>query len=210
MLRVGLTGGIATGKSFVSSVLRELGCEVNDADTIAHQVIQPGQPAYEEIIGEFSRDVPGLIAESGTIDRAKLGAFVFNQPERLQKLNAIVHPQVFTAQQRWIDDIAARHPQAVVVIDAALMIETGSAQRFDKLVVTWCEPDLQLERLMARNNLSREAALARISSQMPAAEKLKYADYTINTSKGFEETRQQVAELYATLKPLASLTHLSN
>ncbi len=206
MLKVGLTGGIATGKSFVSSVLRELGCVVNDADRIAHAVIQPGQPAYAEIIREFGHDVPELIAQSGAIDRAKLGAFVFNQPERLQRLNAIVHPQVFAAQQCWIDEIAARKPHAIVVIDAALLIETGSDQRFDKLIVTWCEPALQLERLMQRNHLSREAAQARISSQMPAAEKLKYADYPINTSKGFEETRQQVAELYATLKHLASDT----
>jgi dephospho-CoA kinase len=204
MLRVGLTGGIATGKSFVSSVLREQGCEVADADRIAHQVIEPGQPAYAEIFREFSGDVPELISETGAIDRARLGAFVFAHPARLQRLNAIVHPQVFAAQEKWFAEIAARDPQAIAVVDAALMIETGSYRRFDKVIVAYCEPQLQLERLMARNNLSREAAQARIATQMPTAEKLSYADYTINTSGSFDETRRQVEAVFLKLKELAS------
>lgn len=208
MLRVGLTGGIATGKSFVSSVLRELGGEVIDADQVAHQVIEPGQTAYHEIIREFSADVPGLVSETGAIDRARLGAFVFTHPERLKQLNAIVHPQVFAAQEKWFAEIAARNPQAIVFVDAALMIETGSYKRFDKVIVVYCDAQLQLERLMARNNLPREAAQARIAAQMPTAEKLKLADYTINTSGSFDETRQQVEALYLKLKALAVASSL--
>ncbi|HZS09241.1 MAG TPA: dephospho-CoA kinase [Blastocatellia bacterium] len=204
MIKVGLTGGIATGKSFVSSVLRELGCAVADADAIAHQVIASGQPAYEEITREFGPDVPGLVAETGAIDRAKLGAFVFNRPERLKRLNEIVHPRVFAGQERWIAEVAARDPEAVIVIDAALLIETGAYQRFDKVIVVYCDPELQIGRLMARNILSREAAQARISSQMPSAEKLRYADYSINTSGGFDETRRQVEAVYAELERLSS------
>lgn len=210
MLRVGLTGGIATGKSFVSSVLRELGSEVIDADQVAHQVIEPGEAAYHEIIREFSADVPGLVSDTGAIDRARLGAFVFSHPERLKQLNAIVHPQVFAAQEKWFAEIAARNPEAIVFVDAALMIETGSYKRFDKVVVVYCDPPLQLERLMARNNLPREAAQARIAAQMPTAEKLKFADYTINTSGSFDETREQVTQLYFKLKELASVTPQQN
>src|SRR4030095_6168074 len=117
-----------------------------------------------------------------------------------ERLNAIVHPRVFEAQAEWLAGVAARDPHAVAVFDAALMIETGSYKRFDKVVVVYCETPLQVERLMARNNLSREQAEARINAQMPSAEKLKYADFTINTSLGFEDTRRQTEALYAELK----------
>ncbi len=208
MLRVGLTGGIATGKSFVSSVLRELGGEVIDADQIARQVTEPGQAAYHEIIREFSADVPGLVSDTGAIDRARLGAFVFSHPARLKQLNAIVHPQVFAAQEKWFAEVAARNPAALVFVDAALLIETGSSKRFDQVVVVYCDPQLQLERLMTRNNLPLEAAQARIAAQMPTTEKLKFADYAINTSGSFAETRQQVEDLYQKLKALASASSL--
>ena len=196
MLKVGLTGGIATGKSFVVSVLGELGCEVSDADALAHAAIAPGQPAYDEIIETFGRDVR---AADGKIDRARLGAIVFADPAARERLNAIVHPRVFAAQAAWFAELERRRPDVIAVVDAALMIETGSYRRFDKLVVVHCRPELQLERLMKRNQLTREAAQARIDAQMPSAEKLKYADYTIDTSEGFDETRRQVVELYGKL-----------
>lgn len=200
MLKVGLTGGIATGKSYVLGVLRELGCEVIDADQVAHQLMEPGQPAYKEIIAEFGR---GVLNDDGGIDRAKLGAIVFADPEQRARLNAIVHPRVYEAQASWLAEVTARNPQAVAVCDAALMIETGSYRRFDKIVVVYCDQELQLQRLMARNNLTREQALARTAAQMPTAEKLTYADFTINTSAGFADTRRQVAELYTSLRRLS-------
>ena len=201
MLKVGLTGGIATGKSYVLSVLSELGCEVMDADQTAREVVEPGQPAFEEIVAHFGGEVVGA---DGRLDRPKLGAIVFNDPAQREKLNSIVHPKVFEAQARWMAEVEARNPQAVVIIDAALMIETGSYRRFDKVVVVYCEPELQLQRLMARNNMTQEEATARISSQMPSAEKLKFADFSINTSQGFEDTRLQTVALYEQLRKLKS------
>ncbi len=199
MLKVGLTGGIATGKSFVLGVLHELGCEVMDADQTAREVVEPGQPAFKEIVANFGNEIVG---EDGKLDRPKLGAIIFNDAAQREKLNSIVHPKVFEAQAGWLAEIESRNPQAVVIIDAALMIETGSYQRFDKLIVVYCEPKIQLERLMARNNLTLDEATARISSQMPSSEKLKFANFTINTSFGFEDTRSQVEMLYEQLRKL--------
>jgi dephospho-CoA kinase len=202
MLKVGLTGGIATGKSFVVSVLGELGCEVLDADLTAREVVEPGQPAFNEIVAHFGNEILG---QDGKLDRAKLGALVFADAGQREKLNAIVHPRVFESQAHWLAEVAERNPPAIAVVDAALMIETGSYRRFDKLIVVFCEPEIQLERLMARNSLSREEALARISAQMPSNEKLKYADFTVNTSLGFEDTRRQAEALYHQLRALSSV-----
>ena len=199
MLKVGLTGGIATGKSYVLGLLKGLGCETSDADILAHQAIAPGEPAFEEILKEFGADVLG---EKGAIDRAKLGAIVFASKERRDRLNAIVHPRVFEAQTRWYAEVGARRPDAIVVVDAALMIETGSYRRFDVVVVVHCDPELQLERLMTRNKISREDALQRINAQMSSADKLKHAHYAIDTSDGFADTERQVKELFERLSRL--------
>lgn len=196
MLKVGLTGGIATGKSYVLSVLAELGCETSDADRLAHAAIASGRPAYDEILAAFGRDI---LSEGGEIDRLRLGHVVFADAQARARLNAIVHPRVYEAQQQWFDELAARNPSAIAVVDAALMIETGSYRRFDIIVVVYCRPALQLERLMSRSGLTREAAEARIKAQMPSEEKLKYADYSIDTSEGFESTRRRVVELYEIL-----------
>jgi dephospho-CoA kinase len=197
MLKVGLTGGIASGKSYVTGRLKELGCEVTDADLIARRVVEPGQPAYHDVIREFGA---GILDADGALDRAKLGAIVFADSARRARLNAIVHPRVIAAQDEWLAEVGRRDPRAVAVVDAALMIEAGAHRRFDKLIVVYCEPELQLARLMARDGLSREEALRRINAQMPASEKLKYADYTINTSSGFEDTRRQVEAIYERLR----------
>ncbi len=199
MLKVGLTGGIATGKSYVLAVLGELGCEVIDADTIAHQVIEQGRPAYRDIVNHFGAEI---LNEDGTINRAALGAIVFGDKNAREKLNAIVHPRVYEAQVEWFEQIAQRAPGAIAVVDAALMIETGSYRRFDKIVVVYCDPELQLKRLMERNGFTREQALVRISAQLPSEEKLKYADYSINTSNGFEDTRRQTEAIYEKLRGL--------
>lgn len=199
MLKVGLTGGIASGKSYVVSVLRELGCEVVDADLVAHQAMEPGRPAYDDVVAHFGREILG---PDGGIDRTRLGAIVFADPKEREKLNSIVHPRVYEAQMNWMIEVYQRNPRAIAVIDAALMIETGSYRRFDKIVVVHCAPEIQLERLMHRNQMTREEALARISAQMPAAEKLKYADFNIDTSGSFEDTRRQVEALYQALSQL--------
>ncbi|HQR32401.1 MAG TPA: dephospho-CoA kinase [Blastocatellia bacterium] len=201
MLKIGLTGGIATGKSFVLGVLREMDCEVMDADQTAREVVEPGQPAFEEIVAHFGHEIVG---ENGKLNRVKLGAIVFNDADQREKLNSIIHPKVFEAQARWMAEVERRNPQAIVIIDAALMIETGSYRRFDKVVVVHCEPEIQLQRLMARNNLTQEEAMARISAQMPSAEKLKFADYAINTSQGYEDTRRQIESLYEQFRKLQS------
>jgi dephospho-CoA kinase len=200
MLKVGLTGGIATGKSHVLSILKELGCDVIDADDLAHAAIAPGEPAYSEIVMTFG---DGILASDKKIDRARLGRIVFADSDARARLNAIVHPRVFEAQKRWFDELALRRDDSepvIAVIDAALLIETGSYQRYDCVVVVHCLPEIQLKRLMTRNNLSRDGALERIQSQMSSAEKLKYADFQIDTSGTFEETRRQVEELYTKLK----------
>ena len=201
MLKIGLTGGIATGKSFVLGVLREMDCEVMDADQTAREVVEPGQPAFEEIVAHFGHEIVG---ENGKLNRVKLGAIVFNDADQREKLNSIIHPKVFEAQARWMAEVERRNPQAIVIIDAALMIETGSYRRFDKVVVVHCEPEIQLQRLIARNNLTQEEAMARISAQMPSAEKLKFADYAINTSQGYEDTRRQIESLYEQFRKLQS------
>lgn len=202
MLKVGLTGGIASGKTYVVSLLREFGCDVLDADATAHRVMEPGQPAYAEIVAHFGAQI---VDEAGRIDRGRLGAIVFADPRERAVLNGIVHPRVYEAQAKWLADLEAQKPQAIAVIDAALIIETGSWRRFDRIVVVHCEPEIQLARLMARNGLSREAAEARIAAQMPTIEKLRFADYTIDTSVGFDDTCCQVESLFAQLSQVADL-----
>lgn len=201
MLKVGLTGGIASGKTFVVGLLRDFGCHVLDADATAHQVMEPGQPAHAEIVAHFGAEI---LDPEGRIDRPRLGAIVFADAAERAALNAIVHPRVYEAQARWLAEVAAGDPGGIAVIDAALMIETGSWRRFDRLVVVHCQPEIQLARLMERNGLTREAAGARIAAQLPVAEKLRYANFTIDTSAGFDDTRRQVELLYRQLRELAA------
>ena len=201
MLKVGLTGGIASGKTFVVGLLRDFGCHVLDADATAHQVMEPGQPAHAEIVARFGAEI---LDPAGRIDRPRLGAIVFADAAERAALNAIVHPRVYEAQARWLAEVAAGDPGGIAVIDAALMIETGSWRRFDRLVVVHCQPEIQLARLMERNGLTREAAGARIAAQLPVAEKLRYANFTIDTSAGFDDTRRQVELLYRQLRELAA------
>jgi dephospho-CoA kinase len=199
MLTVGLTGGIACGKSYVGMVLQELGCELIDADQVAHAVIEPGQPAYQELVATFGSSI---LTTEGRIDRAQLGSLVFSNPALRAHLNAIVHPRVYEAQAAWLSEVAARSPGAIAVVDAALMIETGSYRRFDKLIVVHCPPELQMARLQERNGMSPEDARRRIDAQLPNHEKLAYADFIIDTSTSFEETRRQTAAVFDALLQL--------
>jgi dephospho-CoA kinase len=201
MLKVGLTGSIAVGKTFVCEVLAELGAFVLDADLTAREVVQPNTKGLKAIVENFGAEV---LQPDGTLDRVKLGAMVFDDEERRQLLNSIVHPLVIEKQNDWLLQKELEKPDAIAVIDAALMIESGSYKRFDRLIVVWCDSDIQLQRLILRNNLSQEEALSRINSQMPQEEKKRYADFLIDTSEGFENTRSQTIEIFEQLKLLSS------
>jgi dephospho-CoA kinase len=204
MLKVGLTGSIAVGKSFVLSVFHELGCVTFDADKIAHSVMEPGRAAYRDIIAEFGQGVAG---DDGPIDRVKLGAIVFANADRRKRLNEIVHPRVIEEQNRLLQEAEKSDPNGVAIVDAALMIESGGYKRFDKLIVVFCDPELQIERLMRRNQITRAEAELRIAAQMPSEEKRRYADYEIDTSGTFDQTRNLVTKVYKDLlgRPEADL-----
>jgi dephospho-CoA kinase len=200
MLRVGLTGGIATGKTTVVAMLRELGCRVLEADKIAHQVIEPDGVAYKEVVREFGR---GILTTDGLVDRKKLGAIVFAEPARLARLNAIVHPPVLDEQMRQLAAIEKADAHAIAVVEAALLIEAGFDRKLDYLVVTWCTPEQQLARLTESGlgrGLTTEQARQRIAAQMPVEEKRKRADAVIDCSGTLDHTRAQVIALFAKLK----------
>ena len=197
MLKVGLTGSIAVGKSFVCDVFRELGCHVLDADKTAREVVEPGTEGLRRIVEEFGGEI---LQPDGTLDRGKLGKIVFSDEEWRQLLNSIVHPLVIAEQDRWIDEWEKADPDGIAIVDAALMIESGGYKRFDKLIVVWCRPEVQLERSIRRDNLSAEEARRRIAAQMPQEEKKKYADILIDTSDGFSEARRQTIEIYEQLR----------
>jgi len=199
MLKVGLTGSIAVGKSYVCEVFRELGASVIDADQTAREVVAPETKGWRLIIERFGSNI--LLPNNG-IDRVKLGAIVFADAEKRQLLNSIVHPLVIEVQDDWLRTLERENPDSVAIIDAALMIESGGYKRFDKLIAVWCDAETQIKRLMLRNDLNREAAIQRIAAQMPQEEKKSYADYTIDTSDGFEESRRRTIEIYGRLKVL--------
>lgn len=199
MLKVGLTGSIAVGKSFVCDVFRELGCHVLDADITAREVVERGTNGLQSIVQEFGSEV---LAEDGSLDRKKLGAIVFDDESKRQVLNSIVHPLVIEKQNEWIAAREVEDPTGIAIVDAALMIESGGYKRFDKLIVVWCEPEIQLARLTNREGLSREDAERRIASQMPQNEKKAFADFLIDTSGGFDDTRNHVVETFRSLRHL--------
>ena len=202
MLRVGLTGGIASGKTTVAAILRELGCHLLEADKIAHQLIEPGGTAYNEVVREFGR---GILTPEGLVDRKKLGAIVFAEPGRLARLNAIVHPPVLTEQTRQLAEIEKADPHAIAVVEAALLIEAGFDSRLDYLIVTWSTPEQQLARLTESTlgrGLTIEQAKQRIAAQMPVEHKRKKADAVIDCSGTIEHTRAQVIALFAKLKAM--------
>ena len=200
MLRVGLTGSIGVGKSFVGSVFVELGCRLLDADDTAREVVLPATEGLKQIVEEFG---PEVLQSDGTLDRKELSSIIFADQEKRQRLNAMLHPRIIERQDEILDGWEAANPDEIAIVDAALMIESGGYQRFDKLIVVHCRPEVQLERLMLRDGLSLEEARKRIDSQMPQSEKQKFADYLIDTSDGFELTRQRTREVYNQLSRIA-------
>ena len=197
MLQVGLTGGIATGKSTVSRLFVECGAHLVDADVLAREVVAPGKPALQEIVKAFGKDALRL---DGSLDRDRLGHAVFGDAEQLARLNAIVHPYVAVEQERRCQKIAAQAPHAVIIYDAALLIEANAHTRMDRIIVVTADEQTQVDRLKARNHLSAAEARKRIAAQMPLPEKVKVADYVIDGTLPLEQLRKEVQRLYDELK----------
>lgn len=193
---VGLTGGIASGKSIVSGEFKKLGAVVIDADLIAREIVEPGQPALPEIEKEFG---PSVINGDGTLDRKALGDMVFSDPEKLKRLNRITHPRIIERQRRMIEEIKGAHKDPLIVVDAAILIEAGEYRNMDRVIVVYADEDKQVERLSHRNGLTTQEAEKRVKAQMPLKEKVLYADYVIDNNGGIEETRQRARDLYMKL-----------
>jgi dephospho-CoA kinase len=199
MLKVGLTGSIAVGKSFVLSVFEELGCRVLDADRVAREVVAPGTVGLLEIVKSFG---PAILAEDGSLDRTAMASLIFDDPEKREMLNSIIHPKVLLAQNEWLSEVERDSSKGISIVDAALMIESGGYKRFDKLIVVWCSPEKQTERLMARNGLSMIEAKKRIDAQMSQERKKEYADFLIDTSKTFEDVRIDCLRIFTKMRAL--------
>ncbi len=190
---IGLTGGIASGKSTVSRALRELGAIIIDADEVAHAIIEPGKPAWKDIVEHFGL---GVLNPDQTIDREKLGAIVFNDPEKLQVLNQITHPRVGEQFKQMIKDIKSQQADAVLFIEVPLLYETHMDRICDEVWVVWVDEETQIQRLMKRDGLSREDALKRIDAQMSLDEKAKRADVVIDNRFSIEETIETATRYY--------------
>jgi dephospho-CoA kinase len=197
MIKVGLTGGIASGKSTVGRMFEELGCKVIDADGITRQLFEPGNPVNAAVAEAFGREV---VASDGSIDRRVLGEIVFENSELREKLNSLVHPAIKQRQAAFLAQVAAEDPRAIGIVEAALMIEADTYKNYDKLIVVVCSPDVQRRRLRERSGLTPEQIDSRIASQMPMQEKARFADFVIDNSGDTAATRQQVEAVHRELR----------
>jgi dephospho-CoA kinase len=200
MMVVGLTGGYASGKSFVAAELERLGCYLIYADRLGHRVLEPDGEAYAPTVEAFGREILG---SDGRIDRKKLGTIVFRAPELLEKLTSFVHPAVFRLEEQMLKDFRTDHPRGIAVIEAAILIETGRYKLFDRLILTVCDEATQISRGIKRDGLSAEQVRERLRKQLPVAEKTPYADYVVDTSGEKRETIRRVQAIYQDLKTLA-------
>lgn len=201
MLKVGLTGGLASGKSFIAQVFRDCGARVIEADRLGHQTLLPDGEAYVDVVAEFG---DGILLPDGRIDRKALGGIVFADPKKLARLNSLVHPHVFRRQERFFEEAAAEDPGAVAVVEAAILIETGGRERYDRIVLAYCPEEVQIQRFMARDGGAEQQARDRMARQMPLAEKVPYADYLIDTSDSKADTEKRARAVYAKLKQEAA------
>jgi dephospho-CoA kinase len=199
MLRVGLTGGLASGKTSVGKALSDLGCHLIQADELGHDVMLPGREAYDAVVNEFGNEI---LDRDHVIDRRKLGSVVFHNPDKLAKLSSIVHPAVIRREQDMTAQIAASDPHAIVVVEAAILVETGSHLKFDRVIVVVCTPEQQMERAMQRDAYSKEEVMERLSRQLPLEEKKRVAHYVIDTSGTKESTLEQTRAVYESLRSL--------
>jgi dephospho-CoA kinase len=197
MLKVGLTGGLACGKSFVGEALERYGCLLVRADQLGHEVLAPGGEAYDTVVREFGGEI---VLQSGEIDRRALAAQVFGSPERLARLNALVHPPVVRREDSLIAEFAKREPHGIAVVEAAILIETGSYKRFDRIILVTCREDQQVDRAMRREGAKLEDIEARLMRQMPLEEKRKHADYVIDTAGDKDDTLRQTRAVYDALR----------
>jgi dephospho-CoA kinase len=196
MLLVALTGGIATGKSIVAQVWEQLGCYVHESDSVAHQLQAPGQPAWEAIVGHFGEKI---LNADRTIDRLALGSIVFADKKERDFLDGLLHPMVMEKKREIIQELEAEGRYKLFVSVAALTIEAGFGTFFDKIVVVHCSEEIQMKRLMDRDSIDRDAALKKITSQMPSEEKMKHADYTIDTSGSLRQTVERAEQIFRNL-----------
>jgi len=199
MLKVGLTGGLACGKSFVGEALASYGCLLIQADELGHAVLAPGGEAYETVIREFGSEI---VAAGGAIDRRQLAARVFGDEAALARLNALVHPPVVRREEQLIAAFAAREPHGIAVVEGAILIETGSYRRFDRLILVVCQEQQQLERALRREGASEADIRARLANQMPLDQKRKFADFVIDTSGAKEDTLRQTRAVYEELRKI--------
>ena len=203
MLRVGLTGGVACGKSTVAKMFADLDATIVDADTIAHELYRPGHEVLQELVNHFG---PEILKPNGELDRAKLATLVFDGG-RVEELNKIVHPAVIRQQDQWMRSLGEKDPNAVAIVEAALILEAGVKDRFDRIMVVTCKPGQKVTRFAQRTGMSEDAARAdverRTKAQMPDEEKARRADFVIDNSGSVEETRHQVQRIYSELKVLA-------
>jgi dephospho-CoA kinase len=212
MLKVGLTGGIATGKSVVGEMFVALGAHLVQADRIAHSLMQPGEAVYNEVVRHFGREI---LHPDGSINRAKLAEIAFGPPtdaegkraSRIEDLNRIVHPAVIRSQDEWMQDMGRQEPHAVAIVEAALILEAGAAERFDRLIVVTCDAEQRVARFAARQKIDLEAAgeevERRMAAQLPDEEKIKAADYVIDNSGSLDHTREQIREVWSRLSAAA-------
>ena len=205
-MKVGLTGGIASGKSVVGEMFVALGAHLIQADSIAHQLMQPGQAVYREVVRHFGE---GILNPDGSVNRARLAEAAFgapggNTPSRIQELNQIVHPAVIRRQEEWMGEIGRRDSRAIAIVEAALILEAGAAERFDRLVVVTCRPEQRIQRWAARIGVdeatARKEVERRMAAQFPDEEKIKAADYVIDNSGSLDETQKQVSVVYGELE----------
>lgn len=205
MLSVGLTGGIGSGKSTIAAMFRDKGAYIIDFDLLAHEVQNPGQPAWKGIIDRFGRDI---LDESGRINRARLADIVFEDEEKLAMLNGIVHPAVFDAWAARLREIESAKPDAIVLSDVPLLIEAGVKHLFDLIILVYIPPEEQLQRIMMRNGYSADEAKKRLSSQMPIDEKLDQVDIVINNQSSPESAKKRVDEVWEELVKREKKKHL--
>ena len=207
MLKVGLTGGIATGKSLVSGMFRELGVHTIDADQIAHELMNPGEKVYDEVVRRFGKEV---LNDDGTVNRNRLAELAFDQKRpRIYELNSIIHPGVIERYEAWMDDIGRREPDAIVMLEAALLLEAGLRRRFDRVIVVSCKPQQRIDRWESRLKVDAETArrevTRRMMAQAPDEAKIQAADYVIDNSGSVEDTRKQVQKIYEALASQAQV-----
>jgi dephospho-CoA kinase len=204
MLKLGLTGGVASGKSAVGEMFAQLGAHVIQSDLVSHQLLQPGRTVYDQVVRHFGRDI---LNPGGTINRPKLAEIAFGSKAgaspRVNELNQIVHPAVISYENAWMEDLARRDPNGIAVVEAALILEAGAANRFDKLIVVTCRPEQRVERFAQRMGISEDDARAevarRMAAQLPEQKKLEAADFLIDNSGPLEETRRQVERVFTKL-----------